>query len=145
MQIQRATREHLEALTPLFNAYRVFYKQESDTAAAKMFLNERFEKQDSVIFLAKDEADNALGFTQLYPSFSSVAMKRVYILNDLFVTPEARGKQAGTALLEQAKSFAKEHGARGLVLETGADNPAQKLYEKNGWTQDPSLHYYWEV
>ncbi|MDC7997821.1 GNAT family N-acetyltransferase [Gilvibacter sediminis] len=145
MQIQRATREHLEALTPLFNAYRVFYKQKSDTTAAQTFLNERFEKQDSVIFLAKDEAGNAVGFTQLYPSFSSVAMKRVYILNDLFVTPEARGKQAGTALLEQAKSFAKEHSARGLVLETDADNPAQKLYEKNGWTHDPALHYYWEV
>ncbi|NQX78147.1 GNAT family N-acetyltransferase [Gilvibacter sp.] len=145
MNTLRASREHLNHLTPLFNGYRVFYKQESNPAAAKAFLQERFEKQDSVIFLAQDENGNALGFTQLYPSFSSVAMKRVYILNDLFVTPEARGQQVGTALLEQAKSFAQEQGARGLVLETGADNPAQKLYEKNGWTQDPALHYYWEV
>ena len=145
MNTLRASREHLNHLTPLFNGYRVFYKQESNPAAAKAFLQERFEKQDSVIFLAQDENGNALGFTQLYPSFSSVAMKRVYILNDLFVTPEARGQQVGTALLEQAKSFAQAQGARGLVLETGADNPAQKLYEKNGWTQDPALHYYWEV
>ena len=145
MTTLRASSEHLERLTPLFNGYRVFYKQESNAAAAKAFLKERFEKQDSVIFLAEDEAGNALGFTQLYPSFSSVAMKRVFILNDLFVSPEARGRQVGTALLEQAKSFAQEQGARGLVLETGADNPAQKLYEKNGWTQDPALHYYWEV
>ncbi|WP_435577828.1 N-acetyltransferase family protein [Gilvibacter sp.] len=145
MNTLRASREHLERLTPLFNGYRVFYKQESNAAAAKAFLQERFEKKDSVIFLAEDGTGNALGFAQLYPSFSSVTMKRVFILNDLFVTPEARGQQVGTALLEQAKSFAKEQGARGLVLETGADNPAQKLYEKNGWTQDPALHYYWEV
>lgn len=145
MTTLRATQEHLQALTTLFNAYRVFYKQSEDLDAAKAFLQERFNKKDSAIFLAMDDSDNALGFTQLYPSFSSVAMKRVFVLNDLFVTPDARGKQVGTALLERAKQHARQENARGLVLETGADNPAQYLYERNGWTKDPALHYFWEV
>ncbi|MEP2935048.1 MAG: GNAT family N-acetyltransferase [Gilvibacter sp.] len=145
MQIREAHLEDLDLLAPLFDAYRVFYNQESDTNAAKLFLSKRIVGKQSIILLALDNDKTPLGFTQLYPSFSSVALKRVYILNDLFVTQEARGRGVGEALLDAAKQVAKNHGARGLVLETARDNPAQKLYEKNGWTKDSSLHYYWEV
>jgi len=79
----------------LIDAYRQFYKQSSDVASAYEFLKERFSHGESVIFLAF-EGDQALGFTQLYPSFSSVSMARVFILNDLFVaqaTYDAMGWQ----------------------------------------------------
>lgn len=145
MNIVKADLSHLETIVPLFDAYRVFYKQPSDPMLAKLFLTKRMVGQQSIILLAQDDQNKGLGFTQLYPSFSSVALKQVYILNDLFVAANARGKGVGAALLDAAKEIASLHGARGLVLETAADNPAQKLYEKNGWTKDTALHYYWEV
>lgn len=145
MEIVQASAANLEQLTPLFNGYRIFYEQASDLGAAHNFLKERLEKKDSVIFIALDDSGQGLGFTQLYPSFSSVSMKRVFILNDLFVDEMARGRQVGTALLDRAKEFSFSEGAKGLVLETAADNPAQRLYEKNGWTKDTALHFYWQA
>ncbi|GAB5401503.1 MAG: GNAT family N-acetyltransferase [Aureisphaera sp.] len=146
MKIIQATSTDIEKLIPLFNGYRMFYKQESNLEAAEKFLSQRFNQNDSVIFLALDESGNGLGFTQLYPSFSSVAMQRTYILNDLFVDAKARGLGVGAAIMERAKEFALQQGARGLTLETDIDNPAQKLYERLGWVKDTKVfHYTWEA
>ncbi len=146
MKIIRATEEHLDQLVPLFNGYRVFYKQESDNTAAHKFLKERFSMDDSVILMASDPKGNGLGFTQLYPTFSTVSMQRSYILNDLYVSSEARSNGVGAALMDAAKKFAIEQGSKGLTLETAIDNPAQKLYVRLGWKIDDGVnHYTWEV
>jgi len=146
MKILRATQSSLANIVSLFDAYRVFYGQESDITAVEKFLSERFSKNDSVIFTAEDDFGKGLGFTQLYPSFSSVSMQRVYILNDLYVSEEARGQGVGEALLERAKQFTISEGAKGLTLETDLDNPAQKLYERLGWTKDIDVfHYTWKA
>lgn len=146
MKIKRATQEDLETIVPLFNQYRVFYKQESDLDAARTFLEERMIHKESVIFLALDENNQGIGFTQLYPTFSSVSMQRSYILNDLFVTAQGRGKGVGEAILNKAKEFALQEGSKGLTLETDFDNPAQKLYERLGWIKDTEVfHYTWKA
>jgi len=146
MNTKRATKDDLQVLIPLFDGYRVFYNQTSNPEAAGTFLAERFEKEDSVILIAVDEEGNGLGFTQLYPSFSSVSMQRTYILNDLFVTPDARGKGIGEALMEHAKQFANTQNAKGLTLETNTDNPARFLYERLGWEKDTEVfHYTWKA
>ncbi len=146
MKIISATIDHLDTLAPLFNAYRVFYKRPSDPEGAREFLFQRFRIGDSVIFLAVSDTGEGLGFTQLYPSFSSVAMQRTYILNDLFVAETARGLGTGEALLKHAQQFARREGSRGLTLETDADNPAQKLYERLGWKKDTAVfHFTWEI
>jgi GNAT superfamily N-acetyltransferase len=140
--ITRAALDHLDILTPLFDGYRQFYQQPSDLAGARQFLSERLSKNESVIFLALD-GDTGLGFTQLYPSFSSVSMKRLWILNDLFVAPEARKRGVGEALMERARQFAIETGAKGLMLETAIDNyTAQRLYERMGWQRENDSYVY---
>ncbi len=136
MKIITATLESIEQLAPLFNAYRVFYKQESDLEAATAFLRDRFLLRESVIYLAL-EGDTALGFTQLYPSFSSVSLKRLWILNDLFVIPEARGQRVGEALIAAAVELALASGAVGVQLETAHTNlSGQKLYERLGFQRE---------
>jgi len=146
MKIVRATLSNLEQLIPLFDGYRMFYKQDSNSEAARVFLIERLQKKDSVIFLATASDGIGLGFTQLYPSFSSVSMQRLYILNDLFVSSEARKRGIGEALMKTAKQFAISEGAKGLTLETAIDNTAQKLYQRLGWKKDTDVnHYTWEV
>ena len=96
--------------------------------------------------MALDEDGNGLGFTQLYPSFSSVSMQRVYILNDLYVSEKSRGQGIGESLMEYAKQFARKMGSKGLTLETAVDNPAQNLYKRLGWVKDTEVnHYTWEI
>jgi GNAT superfamily N-acetyltransferase len=139
----RAELDDLDALVPLFDAYRRFYGQASDLPGARAFLADRFKRGESVIFLAV--VDGAIvGFTQLYPSFSSVSIRRLWVLNDLFVTPDARKSGAGRALLERAERWAAETGAKGLTLSTQITNlGAQRLYEACGWTKDDEfLHYH---
>lgn len=146
MNLITATEENIEQLIPLFDGYRMFYKQPSNPDAAREFLLDRFQKKDSVVFMVMDKDGGALGFTQLYPLFSSVSMQRTYVLNDLFVSELARGRGVGAALMEHAKKFARATGSKGLTLETGIDNPAQKLYQSLGWVKDNEVnHYTWEI
>ncbi|WHZ18785.1 MAG: Acetyltransferase, GNAT family [Rhodanobacteraceae bacterium] len=142
--LSRASLDDLEALAPLFDAYRVFYRQASDLARARAFLDERLRLGESTIFLARDAATGAaLGFTQLYPAFSSVGARRIWILNDLFVAPEARSRGVARALMSTARAFAIETGALRLVLETAEDNtPAQALYESLGYARESDTRHY---
>lgn len=139
--IRPATLHDLDSLVPLFDAYRRFYGQAPDLAGARRFLFERLEREESVVFLAFD-GERAVGFTQLYPQFSSVGMDRNWLLNDLYVDESARKGGVGFQLLEAARAFGRESGARWLVLETGVDNyAAQALYEKAGWTRVEEVFY----
>ena len=145
MKVIRCDLGYLPQLVPLFDGYRLFYKQVSDLNAARSFLEDRFRKNDSVIFIAIASDGTGLGFTQLYSCFSSVSMQPTYTLNDLFVTSEARKNGVGEALMEKAKHFAKDTGCKGLTLETAIDNPAQKLYQRLGFIKDTKVnHYTWE-
>ncbi|KQY92892.1 hypothetical protein ASD21_15535 [Caulobacter sp. Root1455] len=136
MEIRRAAPDDLQGLVPLFDRYRQFYGRPSDEAAARRFLGERMARGQSVILLALD-AGRAVGFVQLYPSFSSVRAAATFILNDLYVEPGRRRGGAGRRLVEAAAALARETGAAGLSLVTGVDNlAAQTLYERLGWTRE---------
>ncbi len=139
--IRKAAIEDVNALAPLFNAYRVFYQQAPDIEGAEKFLRERLQNNESVIFLAYVEHE-MVGFTQLYPIFSSVSMRRALLLNDLFVNDKARGKGVATSLLASAKQYCIETGGKWLLLQTGCENlPAQALYEKDGWHKETDFFY----
>jgi ribosomal protein S18 acetylase RimI-like enzyme len=139
--VRRAASSDAEILVPLFGAYREFYRQTRDPTRERAFLAERLERDESVVFLAEARGV-PLGFTQLYPLFSSISMRRIWVLNDLYVVPAARKGGIGAQLLTRATEFARETEADYLVLETANDNPAQRLYEAQGWTRDVEfLHY----
>ena len=145
MVIQKATLNELHSLSELFDLYRVFYEQPSDLKGAKEFLNERLVNEESVVFIALD-ADDSLGFVQLYPSFSSISMQRSWILNDLFVKESARRKGLGEKLLQAAITFARETGANGVSLETGKENVnAQRLYERFGFVKESNYFYHFSI
>ncbi len=142
MEIFQATIEDLEGMSNLFNLYRMFYQQESDIEGAKTYIKKRLVNEDSVIFVVRDR-EVYVGFTQLYPTFSSVSMKRTWILNDLYVDKTARKKGVGEMLLQKAKDYAIETGAKSISLSTAIDNyAAQRLYEKSGYTKDSQFYQY---
>ena len=145
-QINTIKPEQADLVAPLFDAYRQFYGQPSNLDGARRFLLERLEREESVIF-AVVENGHALGFTQLYPSFSSVSMKFIWILNDLFVVKDARRRGIAARLLTAAREHAEKTGAARLLLSTAVDNKsAQALYEREGWQPDTGfLQYKFEI
>ena len=142
MHILQVGPENVPQVAPLFDAYRQFYRQASDPGGAADFLRQRIGRGESVVFLAVLDGA-AVGFTQLYPCFSSISLKRLWILNDLFAAPEARRRGVAKALMERARQLALETSAEGLALETAVDNhSAQKLYEELGWKRDEEFFRY---
>lgn len=141
--VRQATILDLDQLAPLFDAYRQFYRKPSDLGLARRFLLERFQHNQSIVFVAVRRDGSAVGFTQLFPSFSSASAARIFILNDLFVAPEARRDHVGSSLLAAAVSFGKATGAVRLTLSTEVTNEAaQALYETGGWTRQTDFYVY---
>nr|XP_061806029.1 uncharacterized N-acetyltransferase YhfO-like [Nerophis lumbriciformis] len=146
INVTRATVADVERVAPLFDAYRQFYQQPPDLSGAGAFLRKRLSAAESTLLFAHNEAE-VLGFTQLYPVFSSVRMRRELILNDLFVSSAARRQGVGKRLLDAAREYAREIGSQGLTLETSSDNlSAQQLYMAYGFEKDTEhFHYYFKV
>ncbi len=139
--VRQAGPDDVAQVAPAFDAYRQFYGRESDLPAAERFLRDRLQASESTFLFAADDS-TVLGFTQLYPTFTSVGMQRDLVLNDLYVSKHARRRGVATALLDAAVAYADKIGARGLGLETDFDNTeAQALYERYGFVND-TKHYY---
>lgn len=142
MEIIRATHEHVDQIAILFDQYRVWYGKESDVKAAQIFLSERLKNDESILFAARING-KIEGFTQLYPLFSSTRMKRIWLLNDLFVTENCRGKSLGRNLIHAAKQWARETEAAEVALETQKTNtPANGLYLDEGFKLSTEVNYY---
>ena len=141
--IEKATISMVDEVVPLFDAYRQFYGHTSSLTEERKFLTERLSREESVIFLAFG-GTHAVGFAQLYPSFSSLLMSGAWILNDLFVHPGAREHGVGAMLLAECRKRANETGAKELSLETMKTNlTAQRLYEASGWKRDETFYKYY--
>ena len=140
---RRANIEDVETIAPLFDSYRQFYEQEPNLAFASQFIKARLTNKESIIFIAEDQAQNALGFCQIYPSFCSVIGAPIYVLSDLFVSSDARTSGIGRLLLEQARLQAKENNIPRMDLTTAKTNlTAQSLYESLGWVRDDVFFAY---
>ena len=100
---RKAVVEDAHLVAPLFDAYRVWYHQSADSEGALHFITERLQLNESVIFMAFIN-NAAVGFTQLYPIFTSVGMKRAFLLTDLVVKDSARGNHVATAFLNADKA-----------------------------------------
>lgn len=141
--VRRATLADLDRLALLFDAYRQFYGQPSELTIARQFLRDRLAGSESVVLIAEDHDKTAIGFVQLFPSFSSILAAPISILHDLFVVPASRRCGVGTMLLNAAAETARAAGAVRLELATAITNTtAQRLYEKLGWKRDVEFHVY---
>ncbi|MFJ3525062.1 GNAT family N-acetyltransferase [Pseudomonas sp. NPDC090203] len=145
MRIIQATLEHLDLLTPLFVKYREFYGELPYPDSSRDFLEKRLRREESVIYLAlpMDDDSKLLGFCQLYPSYSSLSLKRVWILNDIYVAEDARRQLVADHLIQKAKKMARETQAVRMRVSTSANNEvAQKVYESIGFREDTQFKNY---
>lgn len=140
--IKKASLEDLDEAADLFNQYRVFYRQESDYEKGKCFLKERLLNNESDIFLAFTDG-KAVGFVQLYKLFHYIKLQKQWLLSDLFVHPDYRGKGISVSLIDRSKQWCVETNACGLMLETEKTNlVGNNLYPRCGFEVD-SLHNYY--
>ena len=144
MRIVQATLEHLDLLTPMFIKYREFYGELPLPDSSRKFLENRLKRTESVLYMALAAAeDRLLGYCQLYPSFSSLSLKRVWILNDIYVAEDARRQLVADRLLQTAKKMAKDTNAIRLRVATSQNNlAAQKTYESIGFREDTVFKNY---
>ena len=141
-KVLRAGLAQLDDAARLFQGYLNFYEKSVAADDSRRFIEDRLRKQDSVIFLASVYG-KASGFMQLYPSFASLSMAPSWILNDLFVDPEARGHGIGEALMEAARGLGVGNGAAEIFLQTARTNvTAQRLYERLGYMRDDEFLVY---
>lgn len=136
MNIKRINIDEADHVIELFDQYRVFYKQPSDIVLASAFIRERLANNESVIFVAFDDAGTAIGFTQLYPKYSSARAVKNWILNDLYVEPGHRKQGVGEKLIKAAMDHGIQTGSKFIQLETAKDNyTAQSLYKAIGFIE----------
>jgi GNAT superfamily N-acetyltransferase len=134
--VRRATPQSIDALLPLVRAYRAFYEQTPDPAGERRFISKHLRDATSTVFFATD-GTSALGFVQIFESWSTVRLAPMLILEDLFVEPSARGRGVARALIDAAIAYAREAGAFGMFLETAVDNErAQEVYQRAGWKRE---------
>lgn len=147
MTIREIKKSDLNQVTNLFDSYRVFYRKESDIESAKSFLLERIKNNDSKIYVCENTNKELIGFVQLYPLFSSTRMKKIWLLNDLFVESNSRGKGISKQLIERAKQLVKDSNACAMCLETEKSNLiGNNLYPKTGFIANNSSNFYeWSI
>ncbi|WP_328763316.1 MULTISPECIES: GNAT family N-acetyltransferase [unclassified Streptomyces] len=141
----------VEVAAALFRGYLDFYEVKvEDPDAPRAFLAERIRADESLVLLADvpgagpgaEPGASAVGFAQVYRTFSSLALRPMWILSDLYVAPSGRRTGAGRALLREVLRRAGEAGVAGVQLETAYDNHvAQALYEAEGFERD-AFHIY---
>ncbi len=144
MKIIQASMEHIEGLALLFDAYRVWYRKDGNIPSAKEFLKARLQNSESIVYLAIDEKNGGMvGFTQLYPLFSSTRMKPLWLLNDLFVQPDYRGQGISKLLIDRCKELARTTEAAGLMLETEKSNTiGNQLYAATDFELESDVNFY---
>lgn len=145
--VRQANKNDISQLANLFDAYRVFYQKVSDVFGAKEFLSERIQNNESIIYIIETSEGKLVGFVQLYPLFSSTRMNKLWLLNDLFVHADFRGRGYSVALIEKAKDLAKATNSAGLILETEKTNEVgNNLYSKTGFELNDDHNFYsWSV
>lgn len=132
----------VEEIAPLFDAYRVFYGKPSELSAVSQYLLKRLSNNDVISFLAKAKDGTPAGFTNIYPTFSSVSMGINWVLNDLFVLPDFRRYGLAQKLMNAAQEQAAQNDVKFMSLITNNDNEAaQALYNGQGWENIPYKIY----
>ena len=142
MNIYQAQPQDVDTILPLYLAYRRFYQVEENLVQAREFILKRLQLNESVIFFAEMDG-KAVGFTQLYPLFCSLEMKRIWLLYDLYVDESARQHGVAQQLIARAEQLAKESDSAFIMLSTATDNTkAQALYERSGFVRDTDFYVY---
>ena len=142
-KIIEAESNHIEQVGELFDLYRQFYKYESNLIESTNYVKDRINNKESIIFIAINDNNEAIGFVQLYETFGSLDLGKIIILYDLYVKKDHRKNKAGRQLMLRSHEYAKKINAKRIQLSTAIDNfIGQSLYESLGYVKDADFYTY---
>jgi GNAT superfamily N-acetyltransferase len=143
MHIETVTPATFELVLPLIAAYQRFYEAVPNEGRNRAYFSRFLDDQTNGIqFVALDGDGRALGFATLYFPLGSVSARANCLMNDLFTTPEARGKGIGRALITHCLQYAKDHGFSSIYWQTAQSNTtAQRLYDSLNTTRSAWYTY----
>ena len=143
IKIIKAEQKHIKEVGILFDFYRQFYKYESNLIESTNYIKDRINNNESTIFKAISDADEAIGFVQLYETFGSLDLGKIIILYDLYVKEDHRKNNIGRKLMIKSHEYAKKINAKRIQLSTAIDNYiGQSLYESLGYVKDDDFYTY---
>ena len=142
-KIIEAESNHIEQVGELFDLYRQFYKYESNLFESTNYVKDRIINKESIIFIALNDVNQAMGFVQLYETFGSLDLGKIIILYDLYVKKDHRKNKIGRQLMLKSHEYAKKISAKRIQLSTATDNfIGQSLYESLGYVKDADFYTY---
>lgn len=142
-RIIQLTHEHLDSFIDVLVEYREFCGMPARAETCRIFFTNRLLENNAKTFIALSDANEVMGFVNLYPCFSTLALEKIWILNDLAVSSKFQRLGIAGQLIEEAMAFAQGTGAARIELKTQIDNTgAQKLYSHLGFTVDKDHVYY---
>jgi GNAT superfamily N-acetyltransferase len=147
-RIETVGERDLPDLLPLMRAYCDFYGVDppDDALLAMCRALVADPEREGVQLIARDGEGRALGFATVFWSWSTLSAARIGVMNDLYVSPAARGSGLAEALIEACLERSAERGARELCWQTAKDNlRAQRVYERVGGRREEWLDYALEV
>jgi len=143
IKIIKAEQKHIKEVGILFDLYRQFYKYDSNLIESTNYIKDRINNNESTIFIAINDADEAIGFVQLYETFGSLDLGKIIILYDLYVKEDHRKNNIGRKLMIKSHEYAKKINVKRIQLSTATDNfISQSLYESLGYVKDIDFYTY---
>jgi GNAT superfamily N-acetyltransferase len=142
-RIEPVTEAQFDQLLPLIAAYQRFYEvEEIDEERNRTFFIRFIAPSNDGLLLGAWRDEQLLGYACLYWHFTSLVPAETVLMNDLFVTEEARGQGVGRALIEASAEVARKRGAHHLEWATAPDNAtAQHLYDATGAARTTWIEY----
>jgi GNAT superfamily N-acetyltransferase len=143
LEIAPISAEEFEGLLPLIAAYQRFYEvEEIDEERNRAFFRRFLAPSEDGLLLGARREGTLVGYACLYWHFSSLEAVESVLMNDLYVSEEARGLGVGRALIEATAEVARERGAAFVEWSTAPDNhTAQHLYDSIGAERSEWLSY----
>lgn len=140
--IKECELEHVDELVPAFDSYRQRFKQSSNLDGVQAFLQQRVANKDARILIAIENM-KMTGFALLYPSFSSIGMAPILVLNDFYVFAGNSKRETALALLDGAVELCSENSAIRIEVTTRKENHRlHALYRDYGFEKDYKYDHY---
>jgi GNAT superfamily N-acetyltransferase len=132
-EIRPANADEVEDLLPLMRGYCDFYEANPpDEGLRDMASTLIADPAQGLLLIARDGGE-AVGFAAMSWKWSSLRGKRIGFLEDLFVSPDARGGGVADALIAACGDACTERDMPALEWMTATDNfRAQKVYDRVG-------------
>jgi GNAT superfamily N-acetyltransferase len=143
--IARVGAGDLDELLGLMRAYCHFYEV-SPSDDDLLALSEALIGDpvgEGLQLIVRDARGRAVGFATLYWTWSTTSAERIGIMNDLFVSEDARGQGIADQLIEACRAECVQRGAGRLTWQTAPDNlRAQAVYDRVGGTREHWIDYW---